>query len=194
MPSIWTLLRATAILGGSAAALLAGGIAHADPAPTVPVPDIAGQVAGTAANAPQMLQGLATALGATPPSPPLASAGIQVPKPATTALPGATSLVPGATTPGMTPVVPGATSAVPGLPPAAATATPAGGPSQLLPQAQVSLPQLPFSPVPLPQQLSLPGDLMALANGGVPVTRSVPTITPAASGSSPLLFPLSALP
>lgn len=216
MPSIWTLLRATAILGGSAAALLAGGIAHADPVSPVPVPDIAGSLATGAASAPQMLQGLATALGATPPAPPpLASAGIQVPQSAAAALPGAASAVPGATslvpgasslmpsatTPGMAPAAPGAASVVPGLTPAATPTAPAGGPSQLLPQAQLNLPQLPFSPVPLPQQLNLPGDLASLANGGVPVAHSVPgvpvsapALPPSVSSSSPLLFPLSALP
>lgn len=232
MPTIWTLLRATAIVGGSAAALLAGGIAHADPAAPLPVPDIAGPLASSVANAPQLLQGLASALGGAPSTPPpLATAGIQVPQSAAAAvpgaasalpgaaslIPGASSLVPGATAPAspMTPTAPGATSLIPGLTPTAATPTtgipgltptastaPAAGASQLLPQAQLNLPQLPFSPVPLPQHLSLPGDLASLANGGVPASPTVPGAVPvsapglatAPSSTNPFLFPLSALP
>ena len=65
MPTIWTYLRATAVVVGSSAALLTGGIAHADPAPApLPVPNIPQQLISSAANAPQILQNLATALGA----------------------------------------------------------------------------------------------------------------------------------
>ena len=68
MPTIWTYLRATAVVVGSSAALLTGGIAHADPVPPAPpVPNIPQQLIASAANAPQILQNLATALGATPP-------------------------------------------------------------------------------------------------------------------------------
>lgn len=76
MPTIWTYLRAAAVVVGSSAALLTGGIAHADPVPTPPVPNIPQQLISSAANAPQILQNLATALGATPPArrPPRASA------------------------------------------------------------------------------------------------------------------------
>ncbi|EUA36627.1 hypothetical protein I549_5276 [Mycobacterium avium subsp. avium 2285 (R)] len=38
--------------------------------PTPPVPNIPQQLISSAANAPQILQNLATALGATPPAPP----------------------------------------------------------------------------------------------------------------------------
>ena len=79
MPTIWTYLRATAVVVGSSAALLTGGIAHADPAPApAPAPDISSvanipqQLIASAANAPQILQNLATALGATPPAAPSA--------------------------------------------------------------------------------------------------------------------------
>lgn len=68
MPTIWTFVRAAAVLVGSSAALLTGGIAHADPAPApAPAPNIPQQLISSAANAPQILQNLATALGATPP-------------------------------------------------------------------------------------------------------------------------------
>lgn len=66
MPTIWTFVRAAAVLVGSSAALLTGGIAHADPAPApAPAPNIPQQLISSAANAPQILQNLATALGAT---------------------------------------------------------------------------------------------------------------------------------
>src|ERR1700684_4694891 len=97
MPTIWTYLRATAVVVGSSAALLTGGIAHADPAP-VPAPDLQNipqQLIASAANAPQILQNLATALGATPPAAPA---------------------TPGLTFPGMTP----AAAAPAGAAPAAA--------------------------------------------------------------------------
>jgi hypothetical protein len=80
MPTIWTYLRATAVVVGSSAALLTGGIAHADPAPAVPDPvqNIPQQLIASVANAPQILQNLATALGATPPAAP-AAPGITFP-------------------------------------------------------------------------------------------------------------------
>ena len=69
MSTIWTLLRATAVVAGSSAALLMGGLmgtAHADPAPPpIPAPNIGEQLITSAASAPQVLQNLATALGGT---------------------------------------------------------------------------------------------------------------------------------
>lgn len=63
MPTIWTFVRAAAVLVGSSAALLTGGIAHADPAPApAPAPNIPQQLISSAANAPQILQNLATFL------------------------------------------------------------------------------------------------------------------------------------
>ncbi|MGB9223929.1 MAG: hypothetical protein WCB80_11690, partial [Mycobacterium sp.] len=60
MPTIWTFVRAGAVLVGSSAALLTGGIAHADPGPApAPAPNpgnIAQQLIASAANAPQILQ------------------------------------------------------------------------------------------------------------------------------------------
>jgi len=230
MSTIWTLLRATTVVVGSSAALIVGGLvgtAHADPAAPVPAPNIGEQLVTSAANAPQVLQNLASALGGQPQTPPpLASAAIKVPQPSTAGLPGATSAVPGATSlipgaapaattatpglgiPGLTPTVPApaapapALAGFPGLTPTVPAApTPAPGPAGLLPQAQLNLPQMPFLPLPLPQQLSLPGDLTALANGGVPVypgisppaVASVPVAAPVAS-PNPLFFPVSGLP
>ncbi|HZC08850.1 MAG TPA: hypothetical protein VE485_02245, partial [Mycobacterium sp.] len=65
MSTIWTLFRATAVVAGSSAALLMGGLmgtAHADPAPPVPAPNIGHQLVTSAAGAPQVLQNLGTAL------------------------------------------------------------------------------------------------------------------------------------
>src|SRR5208337_1480244 len=109
MPTIWTYLRATAVVVGSSAALLTGGIAHADPVPAPdPVQNIPQQLIASVANAPQILQNLATALGATPPAAPAA---------------------PGITFPGLTPAAgatpassPAAIPSIPGLTPPAATA------------------------------------------------------------------------
>ncbi len=225
MSTVWTLLRATTVVVGSSTVLLVGGLmgtAHADPAPPVPVPNIGEQLVTSAANAPQVLQNLATALGAQPPAPPpLASAAIKVPQPpqaavpgvgavpGASAIPGATSAVPGAPSllPGVTAAAPAATTAAPGIagipgltPTVPAPAAPAPtGPAALLPQAQLNLPQVPFLPVPLPQQVSFPGDLAALTPGGVPAPRgvapvaSVPVTAPVAS-PNPLLIPLSGLP
>src|ERR1700684_3949531 len=199
MSTVRTLFRATAVVAGSSAALLMGGLmgtAHADPAP-VPAPDISQQLVGTAAQAPQMLQSVAGALGGQPATPPpLASASIKMPqKPASTpaagsTLPGVSSLLPGTapapTTatpglgiPGLTTPAPAATSTpglgLPGLTQPGLTSTvpaaaaPATRPVGLLPQAQLNLPQITGLPFPLPQQVSLPGDLTSLLTGGSPV-------------------------
>jgi hypothetical protein len=238
MSTIWTLFRATAVVAGSSAALLMGGLmgtAHADPAAPVPAPNIGQQLV---TGAPQVLQNLAGALGGQPQTPP-PLATIKVPEPstagltgaapaapaATSLIPGASSLVPGASPattaatpglgiPGLTPTVAApATPAsgltgIPGLTPTVpAASTPAAGPAGLLPQAQLNLPQLPFLPVPLPQQISLPGDLTSLVNGGVPaspapavgstgllpISAAAPATAPV-STPNPLLFPVSGLP
>jgi hypothetical protein len=241
MSTIWTLFRATAVVAGSSAALLMGGLmgtAHADPAPPLPAPNIGQQLVTSAAGAPQVLQNLAGALGGQPQTPPpLASAAIKVPEPAAAGLPGATPAVPGATSliPGASSVVPGAspasTAATPGLgipgltptlpapaapasgltgipgltPTVPAASTPAAGPAGLLPQAQLNLPQMPFLPVPLPQQISLPGDLTSLITGGVPASPGVssPGLVPVPAAApvtapvttpNPMLFPVSGLP
>jgi hypothetical protein len=260
MSTVRTFVRATAVVAGSSAALLMGGLmgtAHADPAP-LPAPNIGEQLVGTA---PQLLQNVAGALGGQPATPPpLASASIKMPQQSASTTPGATSLLPGlasptpaatSTTPGLgipglTTPAPAATSTTPGLgipglttpapaatstpglslpgltPTAPAAAAPAANPAGMLPQAQLNLPQIPGLPFPLPQQVSLPGDLTALLTGGSPLTgglasaagipaaalpaaslpaaslpaASLPLATapilPAAAGAS--LFPVSALP
>ena len=226
MSTIWTLLRATAVVAGSSAALLTGGLmgtAHADPAAPVPAPNIGQQLVTGAGNAPQVLQNLGTALSGQPATPP-PLASIRVPQPSASAVPGATSAVPGATSlfpgaapaatsatpglgiPGLTPTVAAPTATTPGLgipgltPTVPAAAAPAAGPAGLLPQAQLNLPQLPFLPVPLPQQFSLPGDLTSLMTGGVPASPvsspgllPLPAAAPVAS-PSPAFFPVSGLP
>ena len=94
MSTVRTLFRATAVVAGSSAALLMGGLmgtAHADPAP-VPTPDISQQLVGTVAQAPQMLQSVAGALGGQPATPPpLAGRQASISKP--------TALAPGSTKP-----------------------------------------------------------------------------------------------
>lgn len=226
MSTIWTLLRATAVVAGSSAALVVGGLvgtAHGDPVQPAPAPDIGQQLVNTAANAPQMLQNLATALGTTPPAPPapapLASAAIKVPQPApatvpgippaipgaasaipgATAVPGITSVVPGATAglPGITSAVPGATAGLPGFTsaiPGVPAAGPATGPAQLLPSALLNLPTMPFLPMPLPQQVSFPGDLASFTPGGVPIphgTTQPGTVAAPTPGAAPASSPTS---
>jgi hypothetical protein len=225
MSTIWTLFRATAVVAGSSAALLMGGLmgtAHADPAAPVPAPNIGQQLV---TGAPQVLQNVAGALGGQPATPP-PLASIKVPSPSTAGLPGATPAVPGATSlfpgaapaatsatpglgiPGLTPTLPApATPAsgltgIPGLTPTIpAASAPAAGPAGLLPQAQLNLPQMPFLGLPLPQQISLPGDLTSLINGGVPASPGVssPGLVPVPAAApvtapNPMLFPVSGLP
>ncbi|EUA01990.1 hypothetical protein I547_3723 [Mycobacterium kansasii 824] len=132
---MWTYVRAAAVLVGSSAALLTGGIAHADPAPVPdPVSNIPQQLIASAANAPQILQNLATALGATPPVP-------KAPEPALAA-PGIASMIPGLTptapavpaTSAGTPAIPGVTTPIPGITaPVAAPTAPAAAATPAIP-------------------------------------------------------------
>jgi hypothetical protein len=218
MSTIRTLLRATAVAMGSSTALLVGGLmatAHADPAQPMPAPNNGDQVSVSDVDPNQVLQHIAMALSAQQPAPqPAAGASIRMPQPAPAAVPGAPTAMPGSTSflPGATAAAPAATTApgfVGGIPgftpgvPAPAAATPVAGTAGLTPSAQVDLPQIPFLPVPLPQQVSLPADLTSLATGGVPAQHgvtspnatvaSVPAIAPAPS-SSQLWLPLSGLP
>jgi hypothetical protein len=241
MPTIWTLLRAAVIAAGSSAALVVGGplgSANADPVPPAPAPNIGEQLLNSATGAPQMLRDFANAFASAPataPKPsPLASAATPIQQPpaaipgavpavpgqapsplvpgTTSFVPGTTSFVPGATAPAGTPATPLPATAIPGMTPSAPA--PALAPAQLLPSASISLPQLPFFPLPLPQQISLPGDLASLGAGGVTPPRSyqpgttaggvavprgpqlgtAPAPTAPALASSPLQFALSALP
>ena len=50
--------------------------------------------------------------------------------------------------------------------PLAPAAAPATAPGTLVPTAEVNVPQVPFLPVPLPQQVSFPGDLASLLPAG----------------------------
>ena len=228
MSTIWTLFRATAVVAGSSAALLMGGLmgtAHADPAAPVPAPNIGQQLVTGAAGAPQVLQNIAGTVAGQPQTPP-PLASIRVPQPSTAGLPGANSTVPGASSlfpgaspaattatpglgiPGLTPTVPAQASTAPGLtgipgltPTVPAATAPAAGPAGLLPQAQLNLPQMPFLPVPLPQQISLPGDLTSLVTGGVPASPGIssPGLVPApvsapVTSPNPTFFPVSGLP
>jgi hypothetical protein len=87
------------------------------------------------------------------------------------------------------------------LTPTVPAAAPTTGPAGLLPQAQLNLPQLPFLGVPLPQQVSLPGDLTSLLTGGVPASPGIssPGLVPVPASApvtspNPLYFPVSGLP
>jgi hypothetical protein len=213
MPTIWTYLRATAVVVGSSAALLTGGIAHADPAP-IPDPmqnmqNIPQQLIASAANAPQILQNIATALGATPPAAP-ATPGITFPgmtpaagtTPASSpaaipSIPGLTppaaaapaaaaaSAIPGLSSiPGLAPAAPAipGLSSIPGLAPTAPAAAPTAA-SNLPQVAKVDMPALPGLPLNVPPKLSLPGDLPALASGTVPGAAGAP------AASAPLMPP-----
>lgn len=249
MSTVRTFVRATAVVAGSSAALLFGGLmgtAHADPAP-VPAPDISQQLVGTAAQAPQLLQSVAGALGGQPATPPpLASAAIKMPQQAapttgssllpglasptqassaapglgipglTTPAPAASSTTPGLGIPGLTTPAPAATSTTPGLSlpgltsptPAATTpltgipgltpaaAAPSTNPAGMLPQAQLNLPQIPGLPFPLPQQVSLPGDLTSLLGGGSPLTGGLASAAglPAAAAAPAATLPATTLP
>jgi hypothetical protein len=227
MSTIRTLLRAATVAVGSSTALVVGGLvgtAHADSAQPAPAPNSGDQVNIADVDPNQVLQHIAMALSAQSPAapsaqspapPPAAGAAIKVPQlapatvpGATTAMPGSTSLLPGATaaTPAATTATPGLSGGIPGLTPAypaPAAAAPAPGSAGLTPSAQFDLPQMPFLPVPLPQQVSLPRDLVSLAPGGVPVPQTVNQPTTAVSpvpatapvtSPNPLLLPLSGLP
>jgi hypothetical protein len=182
MSTIRMLLRATAVVVGLSAALVVGGLvgtAHADPAQPAPAPNIGQQLVSTAANAPQMLQNLATALGATPPAPlappPLASAAIRMPQSAAAAVPGAPAVIPGVTSgiPGATSAIPGATAAVPGITSAIPGATPGlPGITSGVPAATAGLPGI---------TSTVPG-----ATAGLPgITSTVPGATAAGPASGP---------
>ena len=215
MSTIRTLLRATAVVAGSSAALLMGGLmgtAHADPAPPRTHTQHRGAAghfggrrtpgAAKPCDGHRRTAGHAAAVGQRGDQ---NAAAVDSRLPGTaSAVPGATSLLPGvpgaapaATTatpglgiPGLTPTLPAPAApapgiaGIPGLTPTVPAAAPATGPAGLLPQAQLNLPQLPFLGVPLPQQVSLPGDLTSLLTGGVPASPGI---------SSPGLVPVPAV-
>jgi hypothetical protein len=208
-----SLLTATAIVVGSSAAMLTGGIAKADPVPA-PSPAIPGlnimEQLIDPAKAPQLLQqasAMLTGLNATsaatpsipasalptlgaPGAPSLATASVNLPQPVST-LPGMPGALP-AVAP-LTATVPGT---LPGMPPAAAPA----------PAPTAGLTSIPGLPVPLPANLPIPTDLASLLPGaGIPApnfgTNPVSPIgtAPAAAPVAPIaalpsIFPTSALP
>ncbi|GBG39502.1 hypothetical protein [Mycobacterium montefiorense] len=185
MPTIWTYAKAAAVVVGSSAALLTGGIAHADPVPAMPDPvqNIPQQLIASAANAPQILQNLATALGAQPPAAP-AQPGITFPGLASAAQPAAAApagipsipgLTPAATAPtaptAASPTIPGLGS-IPGLAQStpAAPAAPASsgipGLGSMIPG--LSTPTAPAAAAPATSPLS------QVANVNMPALPSLP--------------------
>ncbi len=208
MSRIRNVLTSTAILVGSSAALLTGGIAKADPVPIPPpIPGLAAiQDLFNPAKAPQLLQAASSVLTGAPAAPvapvtppPLASASVNLPQqpaaiPATAALPG---LAP-ATGPTLTPP---ATATLPGITPVSAplVTPPATTLAGFIPSGEINLPSVPGLPIPLPQRLSFPGDLSALMPGIAGSAITQPGVAPSASATSPMpsvaaLFPTSALP
>jgi hypothetical protein len=199
--------RMIAAAGAVPVALALSATAAAEPAASPPIPAVPGlplvdQLAAVPANAPQLLQNVASALTGAPATPvappPTASAAVTLPQPA--AAPAQPATLPVATTPGALP----------------AATTPATGPGALVPTGEVNLPQVPFLPVPLPQQVSFPGDLTYLLPPGTPLAglapkpatpiaapaatvpgAAVPAAAPAAPGTAglaPVLLPLAGLP
>ncbi|CAJ1580600.1 hypothetical protein [[Mycobacterium] wendilense] len=202
MSGIRSALSTTAIVVGAGAAMLTGGIAKADPAapaPPVPAPNVPGlnvveQIVDPAA-APQLLQNAASILTGTPATPaapaappPVATASVNLPQ-QLTGLPGTAPGAPASTLPGM---------------PVTAPATTATTPAVTQPGAEITLPQVPGLPVPLPQQVSFPGDLVSLIPGTVNAltpTQAAAVATQAPASAAPgtgaalaSLFPTAALP
>ena len=130
------------------------------------------QLAANPAAASQLMQGLASMLGsaqaapaaaAPAATPPAASASVTLPQPPA-ALPGA------APAPINTP---------------AAAAAPATAPQNLVPTGQMNVPSVPFLPVPLPQQVSFPGDLASLMPAGTPLANLAPAPATAPAAPAP---------
>ncbi|WP_308206382.1 hypothetical protein [Mycobacterium yunnanensis] len=196
------------------AALLLSATASADPipAPAPAMPNIP-FLSSLPGSAPQMLQGLASAFTGT---------GAPAAAPAASPAPAATASVT-LPQPAAAPAAAPAASPLPGLLPAAAApaAAPAAQPAGLVPTAEVQIPQVANSALPLPKELNFPGDLTSLLPPGLPLAgllpkspAAVPAATavapaavaavpaavtpalPAAADSAlvPLFFPTSALP
>ncbi|HNM85973.1 MAG TPA: hypothetical protein PKI77_15790, partial [Mycobacterium sp.] len=167
MSRIKTVLTSSAILLGSSAALLTGGIAKAEPAPfPVPTPNVPGlsmiQGLMDPAKLPQMLQAASSVLTTAP-----------------AALSPAAATVPAAPAPLATATLNGIPGITPAAAPAAAPTVPATG-NTFLPANQVAAPGIPGVPQ-LGQFLNLPGDIAALMPGA-PATSPVtyPGVAPAA--------------
>jgi hypothetical protein len=175
---------------------------------SIKMPQSAGTgLPGTGSTLPGASSLIPGAAPATTSGPTLGLPGFAQPAPAAAAptlgLPGFTQPAAAATTPGLG--IPGLTQpavaapatglGIPGLTQPAAAA-PVAGPAGMLPQAQLNLPQMPFLPLPLPSQVSLPGDLTSLFSGAAPAAAPSLPVSAAAPVASPnpLLFPVSALP
>jgi hypothetical protein len=177
---------ATSVIAAACAvpgALLLSATAAADPvpAPAPAMPNIPFLNSINPAMAPQLLQGLASAFtgGAATPAAapaaapaPAATASVTLPQaPAAAAAPAASPLaaaLPAAAAPAAAP----------------AAASPAAG---LIPTAEVQLPQVPGSPLPMPQQVNFPGDLASLMPAGTPLANLLPkspTAVPAAAATA----------
>jgi hypothetical protein len=192
-------LFATSMIAAACAvpgALLLSATAAADPvpapAPAIPaMPNIPFLNNLSPANAPAMLQGLASVFSGAAGAPAAAPAAA----PAQTAT--ASVTLPQA------PATPAAAALPAATPAAAAPAAPAAG---LIPTAEVQLPQVPMNPLPLPQQVNFPGDLASLMPAGTPRANllpkspvavpaaAVPAATNSLAGISPLFFPVAGLP
>src|SRR5262249_29877968 len=69
--------------------------------------------------------------------------------------------------------------------PAVPAAAPASAVPSLIPSGEVNVPNVPFSPIPLPQQLSFPADLAALMPAGLIPGMAKPAAAPAVPGAAP---------
>jgi hypothetical protein len=192
------LFTASAIVVGSSAALLTGGVAHADPVPP-PNPIMPGinmmEQLIDPAKAPQLIQqatAMLTGLNAAPPAavpaaaaPSLATASVTLPQPATAPMPG----MPGsAVLPGMPAVAGAPVNALTATVPAAAAPAPA--PLSSLPALASSLPTdltalFPAAGIPAP---NLGGATAAPAGVAPAVIAPAAPVTPLTG-----LFPSSAL-
>ena len=214
-------MLATCMIATTGAAGLALGLsatAAADPAAApAPAPSVPGlpflqQLVTNPAAATQLIQGLTSMLGSAQAAAPAAAATPAVAAAPTPAAAAAPTPAPAATASVTLPQ-----PAAPAAAPAAATA-PATAAPNLLPSGEMNIPNMPFLPVPLPQQVSFPGDLAALMPSGLlpgakpaaaPVApAAAPAPAPAAPapaaaapaapapgvGLAPLVMPLSALP
>lgn len=166
-----------AAAGAVPLALACSGAANADPAPAPAVPGapLVNEIAGLPGAAPQILQGVSSALsGAATPAAPAAPA------------PGATASV---TLPQMPATAPAATApagVVPGSVVPAAT-----GPS-MLPSADVNLPQVPG--LPLPQKVNIPGDLTNLLSSGVNLAPTAVNAVAPVAGAPAAAAPIATAP
>jgi hypothetical protein len=190
-------MLATSMIAAAGAIPVALGLsatAAAEPAAPAPVPSVPGlpflqQLATNPAAASALMQGFTSLLGGAQAAAPAAAAA--TPAPAATA--------------SVTLPQPAAPAAAP-----AAAAAPATAAQNLIPSGEMNMPNVPFLPVPLPQQVSFPGDLASLMPSGLVPAAAKPAAAPAApaaaapvatapaapssAGLAPLMMPLSALP